>query len=153
MGIYYPDNPSRNLLLASWADKRIDGGIDLRAPVYAIGVERQGSIVAVAVFHSWRGRNAEISFASDYPLWATRQAISAILSYGFDHLTVKRLTAICRRKHKKVRKLLEGIGFVREGSLRDAYTNDNAVIYGMTLRDYLKGPWHGQESTVTARSA
>ena len=86
--------------------------------------------MAVAVYHEYRHPSVEMSFAASGPRWATRDTIRYLLSYPFDQLKVKRITAICRRRNRKIRRLIEGIGFKLEGTLHRAYETDDACVYG-----------------------
>lgn len=135
-----PPGPDLDFLLG-WARARILA-VDDFGPAAAVGIVRRQRLAAAAVWHNQRGSNIELSFAADDPRWATRQTVAFVLGYPFWFLGVRRVTAICEQKNKRVRKLLEGVGFKREGTLTDLFPQDNGVIFAMTRRWWQKSPWN-----------
>ncbi len=113
-----------------------------------IGVEVDGEVAAGAVFNNMRSSrgvpyDVSISFYASDPSWATKEHMQVILDYPFKQLGVKRITALCRKANKKVRKLLEALGFQYEGKARLGWDGIyDAFIYGMTARD--------AENTITS---
>ncbi len=73
----------------------------------------------------------EVSFAFDSPLWATNYVLGAVCRYPFDQLGCIRVTAICAKKNKRSRQMVERIGFKLEGVARKAFGKDDACIYGL----------------------
>lgn len=132
-------------MLCAWAESKITGA--KFANYQTIGVLRDGKIAAVAVYHEYRHPSIEMSFAADSPRWATRQVIYTLMAYPFDQLEVRRVTAITRKKNRKIRRLIEGIGFKLEGTLRFAYDkpNDDACVYGFFRENLEK--LNGKENT------
>lgn len=98
----------------------------------SMGVERNGELVAVCVYHRYNQVNMEVSFATTTPRWASRQNISSILwKYPFEQMKVKRLTAITTTDNDHARKFLEWLGFVQEGIHPDFFPHGDAVSYGL----------------------
>lgn len=132
--IIAPRNPSENALLARWASERL--GIEFDK-YQTLGVLRGGQLAAVAVYHDYREGGVQISFVSDTPRWASREALRVILiDYPFDKLKVNRVTAVCRKKNKRVRRLLEGVGFKLEGVHRKGFPDGDACSYGLLKEDF-----------------
>lgn len=119
--------------LIRWAEDRL--GTSLCRPAEAIGVARDGAIVAVAVFHNFRPPAIEISFASTTPRWASKEHIRGILGYPFRQLDCKRITAITEAGNTAARTFMERLGFTREGIHPDALPTGDAVTYGLLRRD------------------
>lgn len=117
--------------IAHWVGQRLDNP-DWGEWYTAIGLGDQGKIIAGVIYHNYRPpTNMEISIATDTPRWATRGNLRMFFHYPFEQLGVTRLTAITGRKNAKVRRFNERLGFVKEGVLRQAYVDDDAVIYGL----------------------
>lgn len=131
----------RDAELAKWAGDRL-GIVDF-GPCTAIGVEHQGNIVAVAIYHQFRHPNIEVSFVIASPRWASPGAVRFILSYPFVQLRCKRVTAITDATNKSARRFLDHLGFRLEGFHPDVFQNGDAVTYGMLAKD--AGRWIGRQ--------
>ena len=151
--IIYPETPAHNEFLRAWIEARIDN-INLEGSA-CLGVMRDGKLLAVAAFGNLRSTNVEVSFASDNPRWATREAITAMLAYPFYQLRVQRVSALCLKSNAKVRRFVKGIGFLEEGRLRHMGPHKETMfLYGMTFDDYYKRYIDGrQHQTATAATA
>jgi len=131
--------------LTDWAAKRLRGVEGFDNPA-AIGICRNNKLTAVAVYTgliTWEGGgNCEISFAADNPRWATRQALSVVLGTPFRVFGCSRITALIRKSHKRSRKLVEGIGFKREGAIRKgAPDGSTLIVYGLLREDFEEGKY------------
>lgn len=100
----------------------------------AIGVMDHGELIAGVVYNEFRGHSMHVSMASVTPRWATRKSLMALFAYPFMQCKVARLTAYTGRSMTSVRKFMERLGFVLEGTMRKGFADDDCVIYGM-LRD------------------
>ena len=121
-----------------------------------IGIEKDGEIVAGAVYNNMRSNgdipfDMNIAFYASSPAWATRSNMEAILGYPFQYLKLKRITALVKKSNKKVKKLISSLGFQYEGKARNAWDGENdAYIYGMLKEeaemclDNLKENSHGR---------
>jgi RimJ/RimL family protein N-acetyltransferase len=111
-------------------------------PCAAIGVlDEDGRMIAGVVYHNYDPFLAgiEVSCASDGARWANRETFRALLRYPFTQLRCARITAATPRRATSTRQFLEGLGFVREGSLRRAFGDDNAIVYGLLREDWEQG--------------
>lgn len=149
--ILFPKNDEQTEFLAAWAARAL-GGIDL-GPCQCLGVVVDERLTAVIVYHNYRDGTIETSFATEGPRWATRGAMKTLISYPFDCLGVRRLSAITAKKNKRARKLLEGVGFIFEGILHAAFANGDGCMYAMTRTYYERSRWNGQKRTQAAASA
>lgn len=120
---------NRSKVLVPWVGAHL--GIDDFGPATAIGVERDGRIIAVLVFSAWRPPTIEVTIASDDKHWASRSVIRAFMRYPFVQLKCKRVTAITAVRNYRARSTLERLGFVQEGFHRDWFPDDDAISYGL----------------------
>lgn len=114
-------------------------------PGAAIGVLNDGGeLIAGVVYHNHDPfiRNIEVSCAAVTPTWGNREIFRALLRYPFDQVKVQRVTALTPRRQSGAtspRRFLEGLGFVREGSIRRGFGTDNAIIYGLLAEEWREG--------------
>ena len=59
-----------------------------------------------------------------------------ISRYVFDVLRVRRVSAVVRVSNTKSQRILERLGFVQEGVLRDYFDDENGIIYGLLRQDF-----------------
>lgn len=133
-------------------ESKIDGFTAGEARCIAVCTEKE--ILAVVCYNNYYiERDIEISFATSHPRWAHHKVISGLLEYPFFQLKVQRVTARAVKSNKRIRRFMQGIGFVEEGKLRHAGRNNESMfIYGLTKEDYLKR-YHGKkEPTSTTPS-
>ena len=104
----------------------------------AIGIARNGELVAGVVYNEFRGHSIHCSIASTDPRWASRGVLFTIFAYPFLQLKVERITVYTGKTMSHVRQFLERLGFQQEGIVRRGFADDDAVIYGM-LKD--ECPW------------
>ena len=115
----------------AWVAKRI--GINGFGPSTAIGVQKDGQLIAGAVFHDYRPKNGQIeaSIASDSPRWATRSVLYSLFAYPFIQCDANRLLVTCDESNDKAMKMNKQLGFTPEGILRQMYYPNDAIIFGM----------------------
>lgn len=127
--LYFPRNAAENAALCVWAESLLDCKFER---YQTIGVMVDKKLAAVAVYHNYRSPDIQISFASLSPRWAMPGAVKWIThTYPFEQLGAKRLTAIVRKKNKRVRRFLEGVGFKLEGTHPKAFPDGDACTYGL----------------------
>jgi len=99
-----------------------------------LSVGRDGSIMGACAYQNYRGTSIEMSVAGFGP-WLSPGNIAGFLSYPFNQLGVNRITVFTRRTNTRCIKLVEGLGFQHEGTLRGS-TPDGAdlLMFGL-LRD------------------
>ena len=101
----------------------------------AIGVSREGKIVAVALFSNYQWPAIEITFVTTTPRWASRENIRAILAYPYVQLDCRRLTAITEACNSPARAFLERLSFKQEGVHPDAFPSGEGISYGLLRGD------------------
>ena len=119
--------------LKKWAAKQI--GIDGFGPSVSIGVQRDGEIIAAAVYHDLRQGQIEASIAAIFSRrWASRSVLHALFAYPFNQVGVNRLLVQCSEANEKAMKMNRQLGFTQEGRLRQLYAPHDAILWGM-LKD------------------
>ena len=99
----------------------------------AIGISWGGQLIAGVIYSGYRPRDSavEMSIYSTSPRWATRRVLRAVFGYPFTQLNLKRVEAVTRDDNHAAQRLLDRLGFTREGVLRSGYQGRDGYIYGM----------------------
>ncbi|MBI0330727.1 GNAT family N-acetyltransferase [Burkholderia plantarii] len=109
----------------------------------AIGLAKDGELVAGVVFQGHNGPNLLMHFALDGSRHLITAAfVAAAFLYPFAMLGCRRVTGLVRVDNLDAQRLDEHLGFVREGVMRSAASDGtDFILYGM-LRDecrYIRG--------------
>lgn len=108
--------------------------------------DSEGRLQCACIYHDYRSKSIEMSISAVNPKWATRGNIRAFLHYPFEQLNVNHVRAVIHCKNKRARRMVERIGFIHEGSLREAAEDGkNLLIYGMTREDAVR--WLGERKS------
>lgn len=118
---------------------RVNLGPEVRAAFRdytAIGIIRRDEFCGGVVYHNFysmpHGNAVEVSIACSDAGWALPQTLRALFSYPFEQLGCVRMTAIAAKSNTRSRKLIEGLGFKREGSHPRAIDGkEDAISYGL----------------------
>ena len=125
--------------------EEIESGFEQRQ-LFQWGIARQddqvmGTCTVFQLDHNHR--RCEIGFALARKHWGqgiARRAVSSILGFCFDMLQLHRVEADADPRNKRSLRLLEGLGFVREGLLRERYQVggevQDAVLLGLLEPDW-----------------
>ena len=99
----------------------------------AVGCVIDGRIVAgmACMNHDPRHSHVEIAFAADSPRWASRRTIARFMAWPLRQMRCRRVSAVVAADNARVIRLLEGMGFRREGLLRRAFGERDALILGL----------------------
>jgi RimJ/RimL family protein N-acetyltransferase len=134
-------------VMAAWAAERIEHlNLDRMGPYVAIGVALPGrGLIAACLFHTYRplphGADIELSYAADSPLWATRSTIRGLLAYPFIQLGCARVTTMHAGENVRAQRVIQGLGWRREGIARRAHDGrDDLHIFGL-LREEASERW------------
>ncbi|MGE7762524.1 GNAT family N-acetyltransferase [Peribacillus sp. NPDC097895] len=108
------------------------------------GIEKKGTegIIGTIGIQEWspEHRRAEISYALFPVHWSNgyaTEAVSKVISYGFNELGIMRIGAVVFVENKASNKLLTKLGFVNEGTLRN-YMYQNDVPFDTNIYSLLK---------------
>lgn len=117
--------------LLPWAREKIGTG-PFRRDAFAIGLERDGELVSVAVFDNFSPCDCNVHLASDGTRrWMNKDYLLSAFAYAFVQLKLNRLTGIVPAKNAEAIAFDEHIGFEREGYCRKALPDDDIIIFGM----------------------
>ncbi|GEL03821.1 GNAT family N-acetyltransferase [Rummeliibacillus stabekisii] len=108
------------------------------------GIERKGTkgIIGTIGYHAWsqKHKRAEIGYEIHPEYWRkgyTSEAISKVISFGFDTMGLTRIGAIVFLENEASNKLLEKVGFQKEGILR-GYIYQQGKAYDTNVYSLLK---------------
>lgn len=114
----------------------------------AIGLERDGELVAGVVYQLYTGPGGSILMhvASDGSReWLSRAYLAACFRYPFVQMQCRRITGLVRADNTAAQRFDEHLGFRREGLLRQGCTDGaDMILYGMLASEcrYLEGKHH-----------
>jgi RimJ/RimL family protein N-acetyltransferase len=118
-------------LVAKWVQERIPGAREL-TPHKAIGIADGTKLIAGVVFSNYHGYMIEVSIAATDRRWANRRTLNVLFAYPFSQLKVRRLQVTIAKRNKYVRKFVQRLGFVYEGTGRQAWPDGgDACVYSM----------------------
>jgi RimJ/RimL family protein N-acetyltransferase len=118
--------------IAEWVGNQLMKDAEAFKPCKAIGIERDGKLIAGVVYNNYVGHLIEMTIASLDKRWATRHNLKALLGYPFAQLRLKRVQALCSAKDEGVQMFLKRLGFTHEGTHPCAYHDGGtALSFGM----------------------
>ena len=127
--------------LAAWLEKRVPH-FTAAPGTRCLGIVRGQRLLAVVAYSNfsepgevWAG-DVEMSAAADSPRWWSRSVGRDVFSIPFRQFGVGRVTARVRKRDRRTRRFVEGVGFRLEGVMRHALRTDDVCVYGMTRRDW-----------------
>jgi RimJ/RimL family protein N-acetyltransferase len=114
-----------------------------------LGIESRASGKLLGTCALWRidaqSRRAEVGYALGAAGWGQgymHEALSALLEYGFTELDLNRVEADTDPRNERSTRLLERLGFTREGLFRERCIVDGEVsdsaMYGLLRREWTK---------------
>lgn len=133
--------------VARWVERQL--GVETLGQSSALGFVLGDELIGGAVYHNYRSPNIEVSLATTSPLWANRKTLYCGFHYPFNLLGCKRITLLVDSTNQKSISLVERLGFVREGLMREARPNDDLLVYGM-LKSECKWLNYGKEKRAKA---
>src|SRR5258708_7856811 len=116
-----------------------------------LGIERNADHILIGTctlyqFHV-ASRRAEIGYALGRPYWGSgymQEALQALLRYAFQTLNLNRLEADIDPRNLASASVLERLGFVKEGLLRERWIVDeefsDTAFYGLLRREWQQVP-------------
>jgi len=136
--VYIPRDDNEHLFFATWLKARLPRFNPIG--VKTIACYRNEKIGAVLGLSNRYFGRVELTLCADDPRCFTKGNILTMLAPSFmPPMDCTGLTAVVYKANKRVRKFLEGMGFVNEGTLRQAGPNgENLIIYGLLKSEYLE---------------
>lgn len=136
-----PGGPHLNADLLAWCAAHLSAGASFQIGSVAMGIARDNELLAVVAFDNFRRSptgnpvSIECSIAAASPRWASKGTIRAILNYPFCQLGVQRVTALVQETNTRSVRMLDRLGFVREGYVRQAFEDGSSMIVTGILRE------------------
>ncbi len=132
----------------AWVAKKL--GINSFGPSTAIGIQKNGELIAGCVYHDYRDGQIESSLASSTKSWANRSVLYSLFAYPFLQVKANRLLVTCAENNEKAMKMNRQLGFVPEGILRELYYPNDGIVWGMLKQEckWIKGNKNGQKCSA-----
>jgi len=98
-----------------------------------LGIKREGRLIAGIVFHDIRvRRDVWLTIFSTDKKWCNRRVLRAVFNIAFNFLKCQRVSVKVDALNFQSQKLVEGLGFKKEGILRSYEDNGHdGFIYSM----------------------
>jgi RimJ/RimL family protein N-acetyltransferase len=124
--------------LGEWAAARIANFDPSEQPYEAIGLKRDGEIIAATIYNYYSGSSVAMSFAAiPGKRWLTRDYLNAIFRYPFVQLGVRRVTGYVATRNFASVRFAYKLGGKLEGVMRHALPDDDLLVFGL-LREECK---------------
>lgn len=118
----------------TWLKPRADVDLEVSTSSY-IGFEEDSKILGAIFFSNYDTHNIFIHLALDNPKICQKKNIRLMFDYIFNQAKCKRVTATCDNSRNRIKKLVENVGFKKEGLIRSMVNRNNknidVVVYGM----------------------
>lgn len=103
----------------------------------AIGLERDGDLLAVVVYNLWSGADIAMHVAAmPGRRWMTRAFLRAVFRYPFVQLECQRVTGYVPASNADALRFDRHLGFVEEGRMREALPNgEDVIVLGLLKRE------------------
>ena len=108
--------------------------------------KNSGRVIGDCGFHTWHFPHfrAEIGYGlkeeQDKRQGYMTEALLAIVDYGFEAMKLNRIEAFVSPDNEPSKRLLQGLGFMEEGKLREHYYKDgclhDSLIFGLLKKEY-----------------
>ena len=137
--------------VGEWVSAQTEGHFAPAASV-AIGLKRDGELVAGTIYENWNGQSVVCHIA-----WrrVTPAYLAAIYHYAYEVANVGKIIAPVNGNHTRALKLVSKMGFLEEARIKGA-AHDAGDIVLMTLtpdRCRFLEPRYGQKITSAAAAA
>ena len=119
--------------VAKWVCDGLGENTDWVGHNVTMGVELDGELIAGIIFNNIRPNlDVWLTIYSTNRRWCNRRVLRAIFGLAFDEMGSRRVSLCVSKDNEAIKKLVEGLGFVREGLLRQYRDNGNdCIVYGM----------------------
>ena len=133
--------------VGEYVTAQTQGGFDVDRSV-AIGLERDGKIVAGTVYENWNGVSVVCHIAWER---VTPAYMAAVYDYPFNVANVDKIIGPISSNHTRALKLVTKMGFSEEARIKNAAPDGDIVFMTQTPERcrYLE-PRYGQKITGTA---
>jgi RimJ/RimL family protein N-acetyltransferase len=114
---------------------------------FGVADRKHDRIIGHATLFKWdrEHRRAEVGYSIRRDLWGRglgSEAVTTLIAFGFDRLDLRRIEADADPRNIASIRLLEKIGFVREGYMRERWLIageiQDAVCFGLLRREWTR---------------
>ncbi len=131
-----------------WMRKRFQDGMGI---YWGITLKETGELIGTVGFNFYTSRErGNLGYDLQKAYWRQgymTEALFAVLCYGFVKLEINRMEAEVMQGNRASERLLEKIGFRKEGLLRNWMCKEkchyNVSMYSLLLTDVMSGPAQG----------
>jgi RimJ/RimL family protein N-acetyltransferase len=116
--------------VGEWVAERI-GQTGSWGDFYAMGIEKDGQIIAGVVFHNYNGANAVCHVAVDKPTKLLVPFLHHLADYAFNHCKLKRLTGMVPTDKPGVIAFDKHLGFEEEFVMKDGAPGADIMVLVM----------------------
>lgn len=116
--------------IGPWVCQRTGGVFDGLGT--AIGLEKNGDLVAGVLYDQYNGRSICMHVAADGRNWMTREYLRVCFDYPFRQLGVCKIIGMVDSENLAARRFDEALGFELEHSIKNAGQRGDLIIYTMT---------------------
>lgn len=132
-----------------WVGERMEGIFPAERSV-AIGLEKDGRLVAGTVYENWNGRSVVCHIAWER---VTPTYVAAVYDYAYNVCGVDKIIGPINSNHTRALRLVRKMGFSEEARLKDAAPDGDIVLMTLTPeRCRFLEPRYGQKISSTAAS-
>jgi RimJ/RimL family protein N-acetyltransferase len=117
--------------VGEWVCARIGGTFDLSGAT-AIGLEKDGRLIAGVMYDHYNGRSIAMHVAGEGGHWMTREFARACFGYAFNQLGVNKVIGLVDSTNESARRYDEHLGFRLEATITGAGRTGDLLIYSMT---------------------
>lgn len=115
--------------VGSWVAKRIRGGY-FEERSQAIGLERNGELVAGVIYENWNHKSIWCHIAIEGKM--TPAYLAAIFHYPFDTAQVDKIIVPVGSDNEESIRLVKKMGFAEEARIKDARPEGDLILYTLT---------------------
>lgn len=109
------------------------GGVWSPVDSTAIGLEKNGKLVAGVVYDHFNGASVCLHVASDGTrAWLNREFLRFAFLYPFDQMKVKKIIGIVPSNNVEALRFDRKLGFVEEARIKDAHPQGDLILFTMT---------------------
>lgn len=133
-----------------WTAKQLKSGY-FEERSRAIGLKKDGKIVAGVIYENWNGRAITCHIAITGRL--TASYLGAIFDYPFNVCEIEKIIVPVDSTNRKSVALVEKMGFAEEARVKDGMANGDLILFTLAKKDckYL-GERYGKKFTSAATS-
>lgn len=116
-------------VVGPWVCERA-GGTWVPGRGTAIGLTKDGELVAGVLYEDWNGANVVCHIAGESG-WARRSFLWMIFDYPFRQMKAKRITVPIASTNDRCMRFVRDLGFVHEFSLKEAHPEGDIELFVM----------------------